>query len=84
MDFQRHIETLNIRQREHKRNKTLYFRFDTPTKDESFNLDDYQKMPKLKKLTETYMDEVIATEIEVCAKWLKRSEEQIRGHLTRI
>ncbi|KAE9967579.1 hypothetical protein BLS_006277 [Venturia inaequalis] len=84
MDFQRHIETLNFRQREHKQNETLYFRFDTPTKDESFNLDDYQKMPKLKKLIETYMDKVIAAEIEVCAKSLKRSEEQIRGHLTRV
>jgi predicted acylesterase/phospholipase RssA len=65
-DFERHIQRLKYRQEPDS--KTEYFRFNTPTGDEEFSLDDYTKMEALKKLTLVYLeDELVKPKISTCA-----------------
>ena len=48
-----------------------YFRFNTPTDKETFNLDDYQKMPRLKALTQDWVKRPdVDKQIRECAESL--------------
>jgi patatin-like phospholipase/acyl hydrolase len=53
-DFLRYVNRLRSRQKENS--KTEYFRFNTSTGREAFNLDDYQKMKRLRELTMLYLE----------------------------
>lgn len=65
-DFKHFIDRLNLRQTAQGLTKTEYFRFNVPTGNQRFDLDDYQSIPKLERLTEKYIEENIE-EIRRCA-----------------
>lgn len=70
-DFERRNKRRNARLPENER--TAYFRFNAPTGQENFGLDDWQSMPKLKVLTEKYLqDPLTQQKIKECAEVLAR------------
>lgn len=76
-DFERNVRRINQRLSgdpgDTVNEKTAYFRFNTPTFKEDFNLDDYQQMPRLKQLTEKYLEESeVQRKIDECAHALVR------------
>lgn len=72
MDFKLNIERINQRHIS-ERGPTEYFRFNTPTGKEKFYLDDWQKMPRLVKLTRDYLrDDQTRERINTCAEMLAR------------
>ncbi|PVH67650.1 FabD/lysophospholipase-like protein [Cadophora sp. DSE1049] len=69
LDFRRELNRINARLP--PKDHTAYFRFNTPTVDETFNLDDYQQMARLEKLTEVYLEVAgVHSDIMECAKKL--------------
>lgn len=71
-DFARNIDRMNLRLPADQ--QTKYFRFNVPTGDEEFPMDDWQKMPKLKQKTQEYLDTPeIRQKIDECAPRLARS-----------
>lgn len=52
-DFRRESNRINARLPPEE--QTAYFRFNTPTGNETFTLDDYQQMGRLEELTEIYL-----------------------------
>lgn len=68
-DFERNIHRMNQRLPEDQRTK--YFRFNVPTGNEEFPMDDWQKMPKLKQMTRDYLAKPeVRKKIEECAQVL--------------
>jgi predicted acylesterase/phospholipase RssA len=53
-DFERELNRLRAREPANK--NTKYFRFNTPTDDVTFNLDDYQQMDELEKITKGWLE----------------------------
>ena len=71
-DFAHNIDRLNLRLKPEE--QTEYYRFNAPTGDRDFNLDDWQQMGSLKVLTRRYLDEADTKDkIEKCARWLLRA-----------
>jgi predicted acylesterase/phospholipase RssA len=66
-DFKRNIGRLNRRVPEDQR--TYYFRFNAPTGEEKFDLDNWKKMDRLKTLTLLYLekDQKAREDLEDCA-----------------
>ncbi|OAG11103.1 FabD/lysophospholipase-like protein [Paraphaeosphaeria sporulosa] len=71
-DFKRNIGRMNRRVPEEQR--TYYFRFNTPTGKEKFELDNWKQMDRLKALTMNYLnnDEKAQKDLEDCARILVR------------
>jgi hypothetical protein len=68
-DFRREINRINSRLPEEA--KTEYIRFNTPTKDKEFNLDEYRRMDELDKLTVKYLKgSTEAEDIKKCVRLL--------------
>lgn len=68
-DFKNYIDRLRLRQAAQGLVTTEYFRFDVPTGDKRFDLDDYQQMRALETLTQEYIT-ANAAEITRCANIL--------------
>jgi hypothetical protein len=70
-DFERNIRRANQRLPEGQR--TSYFRFNASTDNESINLDDWQRMGRLKEYTRKYIqDPDTQRKIDECANVLAR------------
>ena len=70
-DFARKIYRMNQRLPEEKR--TRYLRFNVPTHEKEFPMDDWHKMQKLEKLTSDYLaTPEVQVEIEECAQLLAK------------
>jgi predicted acylesterase/phospholipase RssA len=75
-DFERELNRLKSREPVNK--NTQYFRFNTPTDERTFNLDDYRKMDALKKITLDWLkDNDQETRIRDCAQLLYPIKEPI-------
>jgi predicted acylesterase/phospholipase RssA len=68
-DFERELNRLRKREPENK--ATKYFRFNTPTGKVTFNLDDYQQMDELAKITTDWLETQHDSIVE-CASFLHR------------
>jgi predicted acylesterase/phospholipase RssA len=71
-DFERSIRRANQRIAS-SANRTNYFRFNAPTGNDSINLDDWQRMPKLKKYTDNYLQQTEEQDkIDKCARLIAK------------
>ena len=69
MDFKRF--TNRIMGRPGSGENIKYFRFNAPTEKETFNLDDYKSMPRLKKISQDWLKSLeIDAKIRECAESL--------------
>lgn len=70
-DFAHNINRMNLRAKPDE--QTEYYRFNAPTGDKDFNLDDWQQMENLKALTRKYLDDAdTKAKIDKCARRLLR------------
>jgi hypothetical protein len=77
-DFERNIRRMN--ERLPSSEQTKYFRFNAPTGTEIFNLDDWQRMYRLKELTRKYLEQPdTRAKINECAQALARKRAAIQG-----
>ncbi|KAK5446542.1 hypothetical protein LTS15_009881 [Exophiala xenobiotica] len=77
-DFERNIRRMN--ERLPPSEQTKYFRFNAPTGTEIFNLDDWQRMYRLKELTLKYLEQSdTRAKINDCAQALARKRAAIQG-----
>ena len=80
-DFERNLRRMNARLPLHERTK--YFRFNVPTKERDFGLDDWQSMAALEKVAEKYIetDSDVRDKIRECAQALISSRQGVREPL---
>lgn len=74
MDFKRFINC--VRGRPGSAENIKYFRFNAPTNKKTFNLDDYKKMPLLKKITTDWLEQEVDGKIGECAKSLAKTIDE--------
>ncbi|KFY95917.1 hypothetical protein V500_02617 [Pseudogymnoascus sp. VKM F-4518 (FW-2643)] len=77
MDFKRFIN--RVKSRPGSAKDIEYFRFNAPTNNEAFNLDDYRKMSRLEDITTEWLEKEVDEEITNCGVSLAKKRDELRS-----